>query len=84
MISRLEISWIRSTNSLRQQRLASPCYREVNVTARLFPTMIEHKEFTTPSQYRGKGAGGVTNQSSTQSIDSVSDNHIDKDGQQSL
>ena len=63
MVSRLEIRWIRSTNSLRQRRLASSWYREVNVEARLFPTMIEHKGFTTPSQYRGKGAGGVTNHS---------------------
>ena len=63
MISRLEISWIRSINSLHQRRLASPCYREVNVTARPFPTMLEHKGFTTPTQHRGKGAGGVSNHS---------------------
>ena len=59
--SRLEISRIRSINSLHQRRLASPCYREANVTARPFPTMLGHKGSTTPSRHCGKGAGGVSN-----------------------
>ncbi len=59
--SRLEISWIRSTNFLHQGRLKSSCYREANATARPFSIMLKHKRSTTSSRYRGKGAGGVSN-----------------------
>ena len=59
--SRLEISWIRSANTLHQRRLASSYYREANAAARPFSIMLKHKRSTTPSRYRGKGARGVSN-----------------------